>query len=56
VRNDQFDVPLEDHDQLAEVELLTSLMIAASESDRHLTQDEVDATLGLAPRSGPRRH
>jgi len=48
--DDQFDVPLLDPVLLAEVELTTSLIIAASQCDRHLTQDEIDALLGLPPR------
>ncbi|MBF4162574.1 hypothetical protein [Nocardioides acrostichi] len=45
--HDQFDVSLEDADLLGEVELTTNLIIAASESDEHLTQGEIDAILGL---------
>ena len=47
--HDQFDVTLEDDDLLAEVELTTNLIIAASESDGPLTQEQIDAILGLAP-------
>ena len=36
--HDQFDVTLEDGDLLGEVELTTTLIIAASESDDHLSQ------------------
>ena len=51
--HDQFDVTLEDNELLAEVELTTSLIIAASETDGdHLTQEQIDALLGLQP---PRR-
>jgi hypothetical protein len=46
---DQFDVTLEDGDLLAEVELTTNLIIAATESDDHLTADEIDRILGVAP-------
>ena len=35
--HDQFDVTLEDADLLGEVELTTNLIIAASESDDHLS-------------------
>ena len=35
--HDQFDVTLEDGDLLGEVELTTTLIIAASESDDHLS-------------------
>ena len=47
---DQFDVNLEDRELLAEVELITTLMIAASEADEHLPQREIDQLLGVAPR------
>ena len=47
--HDQFDVTLEDDELLAEVELTTNLIIAASESDGPLTQEQIDAILGLAP-------
>jgi hypothetical protein len=50
VVHDQFDVTLEDGDLLGEVELTTTLIIAASESDEHLSQEEIDALLGVTPR------
>ncbi len=50
---DQFDVTLEDSDLLGEVELTTNLIIAASESDEHLSADEIDEILGVVP--APRR-
>jgi len=54
--HDQFDVTLEDGDLLNEVELTTTLIIAASESEEHLTQDEIDRLLGVVPRPpDPRR-
>ena len=43
--HDQFDVTLEDQDLLREVELTTNLIIAASETDEHLTTDEIDQLL-----------
>ncbi len=46
--HDQFDVSLEDGDLLGEVELTTNLIIAASESDVHLSPDEIDRILGVA--------
>jgi hypothetical protein len=46
--HDQFDVTLEDDDLLGEVELTTTLMIAASETDEHLSQGEIDQILGVA--------
>ena len=47
VMDDQLNVPLEDSELLAEVELTTNLIIAASESESPLPQDEVDRLLGL---------
>ena len=47
---DQFDVSLEDSDLLGEVELTTNLIIAASDSDEHLTREEIDEILGVDPR------
>ena len=49
---DQFDVSLEDSDLLGEVELTTNLIIAASETDEHLTKAEIDEILGVSPASG----
>jgi hypothetical protein len=51
--DDQLDVPLEDAELLAEVELTTNLIIAASESDRTLSQREIDRLLGLVTSGGP---
>jgi hypothetical protein len=48
--HDQFDVTLEDGDLLGEVELTTTLIIAASESEEHLSQEEIDRLLGVTPR------
>ena len=52
--DDQFEVSLQDDDLLEEVELVTNLMVAASEADAHLTQEQVDDILGVIPhpRSG----
>ena len=47
--HDQFDVTLEDADLLGEVELTTNLIIAASETDEHLTKAQIDAILGVTP-------
>ena len=47
VMDDQLNVPLEDAELLAEVELTTNLIIAASEADAALPQDEVDRLLGV---------
>ena len=46
--HDQFDVTLEDQDLLREVELTTNLIIAASETDEHLSLQEIDAILGVS--------
>ncbi len=54
--HDQFDVTLEDVDLLGEVELTTNLIIAASESEDHLSADEIDRILGVVPQApAPRR-
>jgi hypothetical protein len=47
--DDQLDVPLEDAELLAEVELTTNLIIAASSSDAPLSQDDIDRLLGVPP-------
>jgi hypothetical protein len=47
--HDQFDVTLEDQDLLREVELTTNLIIAASETDEHLSLQEIDQILGVTP-------
>ncbi len=44
--DDQLNVPLEDAELLAEVELTTNLIIAASEAES-LSQEEVDSLLGV---------
>jgi hypothetical protein len=53
---DQFDVSLEDSDLLVEVELTTNLIIAASESDTPLDQEQIDQLLGIprVPEQGRR--
>ena len=48
VMDDQLNVPLEDVELLAEVELTTNLIIAASEADGRLTDEEIDRILGVA--------
>jgi hypothetical protein len=45
--DDQLNVPLEDSELLAEVELTTNLIIAASESEATLAQDDIDRLLGV---------
>ena len=47
--DDQLNVPLEDAELLAEVELTTNLIIAASASDEPLTQEDIDRLLGVIP-------
>jgi hypothetical protein len=49
--DDQLDVPLEDVELLAEVELTTNLIIAASTSDGPLTQADIDRLLGISEQS-----
>ena len=49
--HDQFDVTLEDAELLREVERTTNLIVAASESDEHLSADEIDRILGVQPHS-----
>jgi hypothetical protein len=51
---DQFDVTLEDTDLLREVEITTNLIIAASESAGPLSQEQIDAILGVAAPEAPR--
>jgi hypothetical protein len=51
--DDKLDVPLEDAELLDEVELTTNLIIAASESEAELTQEEVDRLLGVERPSIP---
>ncbi len=48
VVDDPLNVGLEDSELLAEVELTTNLIIAASESDSPLDQHDVDTLLGVA--------
>jgi hypothetical protein len=47
--HDQFDVSLEDAELLREVELTTNLIIAASESEKPLSTEEIDEILGVIP-------
>jgi hypothetical protein len=47
--DDQLNVPLEDAELLAEVELTTNLIIAASESETTLAQADIDRLLGVEP-------
>jgi len=51
---DQLDVALEDSELLAEVELTTNLIIAASEAEAPLPQAIIDDLLGLENLPDPR--
>jgi hypothetical protein len=53
VVDDKLNVPLEDAELLAEVELTTNLIIAASESEATLSQEQVDELLGLVEGDSP---
>jgi hypothetical protein len=44
---DHLDVPLEDAVLMEEVELISTLMIAASETEGQLDQDQIDRLLGV---------
>ena len=51
---DQFDVNLTDDDLIAEVELMTRLIMAANESEGRLDQADIDSLLGVdVPRQRP---
>jgi len=45
--DDQLDVPLEDAVLMEEVELISTLMIAASENEGNLDVTEIDRLLGV---------
>ena len=45
---DQLDVPLEDSELLEEVEMGSTLILAASENDERLDQSEIDRILGIS--------
>jgi hypothetical protein len=47
---DQLDVPLEDSELLEEVEMVSTLILAASENDERLDQSEIDRILGISER------
>ncbi len=46
---DPLDVPLVDAVFLAELELTTTLIVAANQSGGRLSQDEIDVLLGVRP-------
>jgi hypothetical protein len=52
---DHLDVPLEDATLMEEVELISTLMIAAGESDEPLDPQRIDQLLGLGPQV-PEQH
>ncbi len=47
--SEPLDDRLRDDDALAEIELTSKLMIAASGAPKRLTQNEIDGLLGLEP-------
>jgi hypothetical protein len=47
--NDQLDVSVHDTEVLAEIEMMTNLIIATSESEGPLTQVRIDEILGVSP-------
>lgn len=44
--NDQFDIELDDPEQLEEIEIMTRLIVAASQSDSPLARADIDRILG----------
>ena len=52
--NDQLDVTIHDTEVLDEIEMMTNLIIATSESDGPLTQGRIDGILGVDPGSSAR--
>jgi hypothetical protein len=46
---DPFDVRLEDHELLDEVELTANLIVAANQSEARLSVAEIDQILGVIP-------
>jgi hypothetical protein len=55
VVDDHLDVPLEDATLMEEVELISTLMIAASEADGDMDQAQIDRLLGVADPSSQER-
>lgn len=47
--NDQLDVSVHDTEVLAEIEMMTNLIIATSESEGPLSQGRIDEILGVTP-------
>ena len=52
--NDQLDVSVHDTEVLAEIEMMTNLIIATSETDGPLTQARIDEILGVTESCPPR--
>ena len=46
---DPFDVRLEDTELLDEVELTANLIVAANQSQEHMSPSEIDRILGIVP-------
>ena len=46
---DPFDVRLQDDELLDEVELTANLIVAANQSDAHMSPSEIDQILGVLP-------
>lgn len=44
---ERFDAALEDEELMHEVELTTNLIVAASETEGHLSRAEIDEILGV---------
>jgi hypothetical protein len=55
VVDDHLDVPLEDATLMEEVELISTLMIAASEAEGDMDQAQIDQLLGVADASAQDR-
>lgn len=51
--DDRLDVQPHDEDALEEIELVSNLMIAASEASDTLPQSDIDSLLGLPARTRP---
>ena len=47
--NDQLDVTVQDTEVLAEIEMMTNLIIATSEAEGPLPQVRIDEILGIQP-------
>ncbi len=51
--NDQLDVTVHDNEVLSEIEMMTNLIIATSESDGPLPQPRIDEILGVLEDAPP---